>query len=317
MLELLPEWHPQWGILLVWPKYISTLPAVEKNYANLVATILQEEPVLLICADEAHQAAIKEQLQRYQANMASLHWHFIANDSKETKDSAPLVTRHFHDLAMHVFDDKETVLSINWQLPVHVHNDLKLEAGAIGSDGRGNIIASKPHLLELNPHLDRQGIAQRIRGKFGTRTIWWLENSKLETEKTYNVGKFVRFCNPHTLSYSQSADPKGDYYATLSAVQKELYNIASGESIDLVPLPLPLAKYGADGKRLPASYTHFVILQNTVLVPGYGCIRDESAVAQLAHAMPHYHVKTVDCSALLEHGIELNNIAIPLPEGVL
>src|SRR5699024_12842711 len=61
----------------------------------------------------------------------------------------------------------------------------------------------------------------------------------------------------------------------------------------------------------------FLILKNTVLVPAYGCVRDESALQQLAHAMPNYNVTSIDCRALLAHGIDLNNIALPLPEGAL
>lgn len=317
MLELLPEWHPHWGVLLIWPAHIRTLPTVEKNYANIASTILQEEPVLLVCADEEQQAHITGLLREQEANLTAIHWHLAANLKHTNRTIAPLAARHYHALSLHTFDAGSALKSVAWQLPLKNHQDLTLQAGAICSDGRGNLIAAEPELLALNPNLDKQSIEQRIRGKFGTRSIWWLKNGELEPQNPTSVSKLVRFCNPHTLAYSQSTDSKGDYYVTLSQVQRELYAIASGQSIDLVPLPLPLAQYGADGERLPASYTHFLILKNTVLVPAYGCVRDESALQQLAHAMPNYNVTSIDCRALLAHGIDLNNIALPLPEGAL
>lgn len=317
MLELLPEWHPQWGVLLVWPTHLRSLPAVEQNYAAIASTILQEEPILLVCENEEQQAHITELLRQQAANLTAIHWHLAPQVEQQHKAIAPLAARHYHALSLHTFAAEHNLGSVAWQLPLQHHQDLTLQAGAICSDGRGNLIAAEPQLLALNPNLDKQSIEQRIRGKFGTRSIWWLKNGELEAQGPTSVTKLVRFCNPHTLAYSQSTDSKGDYYATLSQVQRELYGIASGQSIDLLPLPLPLAQYGADGKRLPASYTHFLILQNTVLVPAYGCVRDESALQQLAHAMPNYNVISIDCSALLTHGIDLNNIALPLPEGAL
>lgn len=317
MLELLPEWHPQWGVLLVWPSYIHTLPAVEQNYAIIVAAILAEEPVLLVCDSEEQRVRITKLLRSHSANIAAIHWHIAPSSVTQTKEIAPLAARHYHELSLHIFEAKQTLQQVHWQLPVQTHSDLILAAGAVCSDGRGNMITAEPHLLALNPNLDKQSIEQHIRGKFGTRRIWWLKHGDLSPHEPTNVTKLVRFCNPHTLSYSQSTDSKGDYYDTLTKMQRELFNIASGQSIDLVPLPLPLARYGTNGERLPASYTHFLILEKSVLVPAYGCVRDESALQQLAHAMPNYSVKPIDCSALLEHGIDLSSIAQPLPEGVL
>src|SRR5699024_11446601 len=134
----------------------------------------------------------------------------------------------YHALSLHTFDAGSALKSVAWQLPLQNHQDLTLQAGAICSDGRGNLIAAEPELLALNPNLDKQSIEQRIRGKFGTRSIWWLKNGELEPQNPTSVSKLVRFCNPHTLAYSQSTDSKGDFYVTLCKVQRELYDIAYG-----------------------------------------------------------------------------------------
>jgi agmatine deiminase len=70
-------------------------------------------------------------------------------------------------------------------------------------------------------------------------------------------------------------------------------------------------------QRLPATYANFLIVNELVLVPIYGCLSDEDALEQISQAFPGYDVMGIPCSVLIEHGGSLHCITMQLPEGVL
>src|SRR5699024_7502639 len=129
------------------------------------------------------------------------------------------------------------------------------------------------------------------------------------------ITSMARFCNSRTLAYSQCTDPEDEHYQSLQQMQKELFAIAAEESLDLVPLPLPFQC--EQEQRLPATYTSFIILNRTVLVPIYGCGTDRAAISQIASAMPEYQIKAIDCRALLNIGASLHAITLPLAAGAI
>ena len=60
--RLLPEWHPQWGILLAWPDehtdWAGRLSPARDTYLALIKALLDHEAVLLVCRDsEAAETA--------------------------------------------------------------------------------------------------------------------------------------------------------------------------------------------------------------------------------------------------------------------
>ncbi|HBP93248.1 MAG TPA: hypothetical protein DD710_12045, partial [Alcanivorax sp.] len=60
--RLLPEWYPQWGILLAWPDehtdWVGRLSPARDTYLALIMALLDHEAVLLVCRDsEAAETA--------------------------------------------------------------------------------------------------------------------------------------------------------------------------------------------------------------------------------------------------------------------
>ncbi|MEA1048646.1 agmatine deiminase family protein [Lamprobacter modestohalophilus] len=66
--RLIAEWEPQAAVMLTWPHsgtdWAQQLDAVERVYQRLVQLITRDQNVLIVCRDEAHQAAIRTQLAK-------------------------------------------------------------------------------------------------------------------------------------------------------------------------------------------------------------------------------------------------------------
>ena len=66
MRRLLPEWHPQWGVLLAWPDaqtdWADHLADAETCYLNILAALLDHEHVLMVCRNAQTHAHIHAQV---------------------------------------------------------------------------------------------------------------------------------------------------------------------------------------------------------------------------------------------------------------
>ena len=63
MRRLLPEWHPQWGVLLAWPDahtdWADHLADAEHCYLDLLTALLDHQQVRLVCRDAASEQRIR------------------------------------------------------------------------------------------------------------------------------------------------------------------------------------------------------------------------------------------------------------------
>jgi agmatine/peptidylarginine deiminase len=84
-----------------------------------------------------------------------------------------------------------------------------------------------------------------------------------------------------------------------------------------VPLPWPQAKTNADGKRLPATYANFLIINDAVLVPTYRDAADALALTRLRDCFPNREIVPIDCLPLIYQFGSLHCISMQLPSGVL
>lgn len=134
-----------------------------------------------------------------------------------------------------------------------------------------------------------------------------------------HIDTLARFCNETTIAYVQCNDSEDEHYESLQKMEKELQAFLqlSGESYNLVPLPMPSAIYAKAGYRLPATYANFLIINEAVLVPTYNVPEDAQALAQLTNCFPDRTVIGIDCSPLiLQHG-SLHCVTMQYPAGVV
>jgi len=332
---LLPEWTPQWGGMLAWPHedtdWAPVLERVEPVYAQLVRHISTREKVLLLCRDGKHRHHIQQVLTAAGASLDALHWQELDFDDTWTRDYGPLAVQRPRgaELVDFVFNgwggkhdarrDNAINRQIAWRVPLR-QPALVLEGGAVDTNGLGTLVTTRSCLLHpgRNPGLDSRTLDQRLYEYLGVDDIVWLQHGFLDGDDTDgHVDMLVRFCNARHLAFVQCSDEHDPHYSQLRALENELRELAHQRNWQLTPLPLPPALHDDQGRRLPATYANFLILNDAVLMPAYDVETDEPARRQLQSAFPHRVVETLYCRPLLEQGGSLHCATLQLPEGVI
>jgi len=344
--RLLPEWAPQAGVLLAWPHedtdWAPLLGAVEAEYRTLARTLAAYAPVLVLCRDEAHRAHVAAQLRDLPPGRLRLAC--CPYDDTWTRDYGPLavagppaegggpgkglelVDCRFdgwggkHPAAR---DDAVTAClhaqGLFGDVPLR-RAELVLEGGAVETDGRGTLLATRSSVLPRNPGLDRPALEAELRRLLGLERFHWLEHGHLEGDDTDgHVDTLARYCGPRTIAHAACDDPGDPHHGPLAAMAAELRRLRDpeGRPYRLVPLPWPRPIHAADGSRLPATYANFLILDRAVLVPAYGDPADEEARRRLAACFPGREVRPVPCRHLLEQRGSLHCATLQLPRGAL
>jgi agmatine/peptidylarginine deiminase len=91
----------------------------------------------------------------------------------------------------------------------------------------------------------------------------------------------------------------------------------AGEPYRLIELPLPAAQYDEEGKRLPAGYANFLILNGAVLMPTYDDPLDQVALERLRGCFPGREVIGIPCATLIRQYGSLHCATMQLPAGVV
>ncbi len=340
--NFLAEWHPQWGILLAWPHpdtdWADNLDAAETCYAAITSAISQRENVLLLCHDAPHQAHITAVLstQPYLPERV----HFVQMHYNDTwardfgfitvmRDGKPLLL----DFTFNAWGGKFGAAqdnAVNQQLaalPLLQHNALEahtlvMEGGSLETDGQGTLLTTEICLLNpnRNPTLDRTAIEAELRQTLGVTRILWLAHGHLEGDDTdAHIDTLARFADVDSIVYMSCTDSTDSHYPALQAMQAELQALhqANGEPYRLFPIPMPEAIYEG-GRRLPASYVNFLIINGAVLLPVYAdeCF-DPVAIEQMRAAFPQHEIIPIDCRALIAQNGSLHCITMQIPQEVV
>jgi agmatine deiminase len=211
-----------------------------------------------------------------------------------------------------------------------VHAPITTEGGAIEVDGAGTLIATRSSILNpnRNPHFDRQDVERAFRDTLGIRHVVWLTGAPPEVCEAlgdvtdYHVDIAARFTPAGTVLYCDPSDPGDPRYAILAQHRADLQGAvdARGRAFDLVPLPTPriysVAAGGLNfagssdpwqytacsGRFTDAAYTNYLVTNNLVLVPVYGCRDDERAKSIIAEHFPGRHVVGIPTLSLTEEG---------------
>ncbi|MFL6711367.1 MAG: agmatine/peptidylarginine deiminase [Sulfurifustis sp.] len=336
-----PEWAPQSGVMLTWPHaqtdWAPRLASVEPVFAAIVREIARREGALIACHDEAHRSHVQATLAAADVNMERLVLKIAPSNDTWARDHGPLtvlcrnrpllldfqfngwggkyahdldnlITRRLHEGDAFGSTSLETI-------------DLILEGGAVEVDGSGTLLTTSRCLLAptRNPRLAREGIEQELRDWLGLNRILWLEHGALEGDDTdSHIDTLARFCDARTIAYVTCDDPSDTHYRELKAMEAELkaFRSADGSPYRLVPLPWPRAQYD-EGRRLPATYANFLIINGAVLVPTYRDPADAVALRRLGECFPGREIVGIDCLPAIAQNGSLHCLTMQLPEGVL
>lgn len=175
----------------------------------------------------------------------------------------------------------------------------------------------------LNPnrnHLERMDLEQRLRETLGFNRFLWLQHGYLAGDDTdSHIDTLARFSDPHTIVYQGCTDSADLHFEPLRAMAEQLrtFRTAEGNRYRLIELPLPAARHAEDGKRLPAGYANFLILNGAVLMPTYDDPMDAVALDRLRDCFPGREVFGIPCLALIRQHGSLHCVTMQLPAGVL
>ena len=337
--RLPPEWAPQQGVLLTWPHahgdWQPLLGEVEPVYVELTRQISRFERLLIVANDDEHRRHISTLLDGAGIRSEMFAIFCAPSNDSWSRDHGPVTVVDEHgelrllDFTFNGWGGKHPA-ELDDRLTRRLHEqgafggiplepvDLVLEGGAIEVDGRGGLLTTTRCLLSplRNPDLGCQALEALFGRLFGIERTLWLENGHLAGDDTdSHIDTLARFCNPSTIAYVACDDPQDEHYHELKAMEAELHSFrnADGRPYTLVPLPWPGPVYAPSGKRLPATYANFLIINGAVLVPTYGVPGDREAIAVLGRCFPGREVIGVACTPLLRQYGSLHCATMQIP----
>lgn len=310
------EWAPQRAVLLTWPHdsgdWGDSLAAVEAEFDAFAAAIAARQPVLIACRDEAHRAHVRERLRATGVADARAALHVAPSNDVWARDHGPLTvldetgTPVLLDFRFNGWggkydarlDDAVTAALAGagafGQAPLETL-PFVLEGGNVEVDGAGTLLAARGCLLSTsrNPPDTHAALIDCLKSRFGIDRVVLLEHGEIIGDDTDgHVDTVVRFCDAQTLAFSTADRRDAAQHALLEPLAAQLAGLRrrDGHPYRLVPLPLPAPLYDDDGRRLPASYANFLIINGAVLVPTYDDPRDAVALSRLAGCFPSREV---------------------------
>jgi agmatine/peptidylarginine deiminase len=336
------EWEPQDAVMLTWPHddsdWAPTLHEVEPVFVAIAVAVCAREQLLLVVRDAAHLAHVESLLEAAGVDMACVRAVIAPSNDTSARDHGPITvhdagTPRLLDFVFNGWGGKfeaslDDAITARLQeagvfgAATRERIAFVLEGGSLESDGAGTLITTHEcqHHAGRNPALDTAAIEAQLRTAFGLQRVLWLHHGQLEGDDTDgHIDTLVRLCDTRTLAYQHCDDAADPHFAELSAMEAEVKALrtTAGEPYQLVPLPWPSAKRHADGRRMPATYANFLILNGAVLVPTYRDANDAIALERLRGAIPGREVIGIDCLPLIAQGGSLHCVTMQLPAGTL
>jgi len=344
-IRLPAEWEPQDAVLICWPhektNWAPYLNEAEAVLMDIAEAITRFQKLIGVVPDKE---CVHTKLAARGVNMKNVALYEIESNDIWARDFGPIT----------IYEDGKPVLldftfngwgkkhkaGLDNQITTKLYAmdafgktplravDLILEGGSIESNGTGTLLTTAECLLNpnRNPQLDKKQIEDKLSSEFGLAdfhppspegfgAIKWLKNGGLAGDDTdAHIDTLARLCPDNTILYVKCSDPADEHFPALRNMEDELKKM---ETFKLIPLPWPKAKFDADGKRLPATYANFLIINGAVLVPTYNDPADSQALETIGKAFPNREIIGIDCSTLiLQHG-SLHCVTMQIPKGVL
>ena len=337
------EWYPQSGVQLTWPHagtdWKEVLDEVVPCFVAIAKAIVQREKLLIVChnIEEVQnilflEEAIKNQREQiiFREIASNDTWardhgaiSIFVNDTPYIYDftfngwGLKFAANHDNQITRRLYEQQTFRPEVGYQGMKYC----VLEGGSIESDGKGTILTTLPCLMSVNrnDYKYQAEIQEHLQMIFDAEKVLWLKHGYLAGDDTdSHIDTLARFCDPQTIAYVKCEDTSDEHYEELHLMEQELQQFVSCEGKPYRLLPLPMADaVWEDGKRLPATYANFLIINQAVLVPVYGSPKDTIACKQLKEAFPDREVVPINCLPLIKQHGSLHCVTMQFPEGVL
>jgi agmatine deiminase len=303
-----PEWAQQDWLWIgfphdaeEWPGYLARAQEQIAAFANAVAESGQQ--VRLLVRDTANEARARELCS------PAVTLERRAYGDVWLRDTGPLVRADGSALRCqfngwgekYLMDGDQAIgaeLARDAGLPV-VEGDWILEGGAIDGDGTGLVVTTEQCLLNpnRNPLLSRADIEQHLAADLGFDRVLWLGDGLINDHTDGHVDNLARFVGPNRLALPRATGPDDPN----AAIYADAKNRALEFGVELAEIPSPgLVKRGDVIE--PASYANFAITSHLVVVPTFGSVHDDDAVAAIAKLFPDRETIGLPADAVLAGG---------------
>ena len=334
------EWETQSGVQLTWPHagtdWRGMLDEVTPCFAAIAREIAARERLLIVCPDaEDARGRLGPGV-----NLDNIRFCGLQSNDTWARDHAPLG----------VFENGQPALcdfAFNgWGLKFPAEHDNRitrrlfqagvfapevqyrnllgevLEGGSVESDGQGTIMTTAACLLSpnRNGYETRDEAEALLRRTLGTQRVLWLRHGHLAGDDTdSHVDTLARFCTPNTIAYVSCDNPGDEHHEALKKMEQELLAMRTLEDRPYALVPLPMAEpvFEEDGRRLPATYANFLIINGAVLMPTYASPQDAFARDRLQQAFPDREIVGIDCRPLIRQHGSLHCVTMQYPAGFL
>jgi agmatine deiminase len=314
------EWTRHEATWLAWPSHADlwqeNLPPARAAFARLVAAIAEGEAAEVLVPDEA-----QERLARRELRGMRVRFHRVPFGDIWLRDTAPIFLEGPEGQAATVrfrfngwggkyvleHDDRvaERIAGLAGCAQAFAM-PFVLEGGAVEVDGEGSVLTTRQCLLNpnRNPALSRDEVERAVSGALGAEKVLWLGDGLINDHTDGHVDTVARFVRPGVvvaMEPSGADDPNRDLLRTLLREMDALVD-ARGRRLEVVTVPSPGRVVDPDGRVMPASYVNFYIANAVVVVPTYGSVFDDEAVARIGSLFPGRRAIGVDARAVLSGG---------------
>lgn len=340
------EWAPQDAIQLTWPHkgtdWADILHDAETCYIEIAREISLCEQLLIVTPEPKRVSRLLKQ-ELTSGCMNNITFFDCPTDDTWARDHGFITLKENQDI-FYLLDfrfngwGQKFAAGLDNQICRHMAGkameiglrgtysnqlDFVLEGGSIESDGCGTIMTTTECLLAPNRNepMTQEQIEKTLKQRLGAERILWLEHGYLAGDDTdSHIDTLARFCPNNTIAYVQCNDPKDEHYTALQNMEQQLksFRTLSGDPYRLIALPMAESEYDRYGKRLPATYANFLIINGKVLTPTYGHQdKDNIAMRQLQKAFPQHKIVGINCRVLIEQHGSLHCCTMQFPKGVL
>ncbi len=161
--------------------------------------------------------------------------------------------------------------------------DWILEGGAIETDGTGLVVTTEQCLLHnnRNPQLSREQIWANLQRDLGFERILWLGDGLAGDHTDGHVDNLARMVDEGVIAIplaSGDDDPNAAVYEDARARSRDF-------GLEVRDIPSP-GLMGEGDEIEPASYMNFAVCNDVIVVPTYGSVHDDDAVAAIGDLFP-------------------------------
>ena len=307
------EWETQAAIWLTWPDNKETWPenllAAQIEFCALVHSLAEMVTVRVIVnqpsLDDAYQRLIRPDIR----NVGFIN---IPTNDAWARDYAPTF----------VVSDQNELIAIDWdynawggkyppfeddqQVASKIATGMTIETlkpglcfegGAIETNGQGIVLstlscACDPNRNSGSPEELKQCFEAAFEKYLGAKQTIWLPGDAIDGDDTDgHIDQLARFTDAKTLVYAWcDADDSQHTGLTKNLAALKTGLARADDDFALHALPIPNQPIEFCGRRLPASYCNFLITNDLVVVPQFGCPEDAQAMEILKPLFPDRYV---------------------------